>query len=500
MRAPQRILIALLLLSGRLAPSLANPYAVEVTRAHGPFGASPYDEPTAVLGAPATQFYDPLGAFSGGTTNRRVKLVEGAYNVAPSTNALLTPKLLLTLSGGSEIMVRFDHPVYDDPANPYGIDLLVFGNSFFTPNALVNDSTDMNTCLLTGGAFYEPLKVSVSPGYTGQPGEQPTDPDTWPWYRYDNGPYGDSAFPTQAFQWNRATTNWSAELMDFTKPVNPAMNTIISAGGLSAADAIGLYDGAGGGTGFDLSASGFSWIQYLKVEGIDPDFSDGEIDAVAIVRPMVVGDTLAIAPENILSNTATLCFQQPGAENQNQITLRFNAIDDLAKVATAPLTDLTTFAPLPGPPLQAVQLEFVPLLGTNLANFNANLALAAGPNYSGSGGDLLVLQSSGANWSFLPFTFDPANRRVAVPGITNLSAFVVIRFSPPALQLTMTGPDCNLHFVPVFGLIHTLERSTNLATWSALSSFTASNTLPVVIPDKTPPRENAFYRLKVHSP
>jgi hypothetical protein len=44
---------------GEPVPALSNPFAFEVVAAQGPFGASPYDDPTSVLGMPSTNFYDP---------------------------------------------------------------------------------------------------------------------------------------------------------------------------------------------------------------------------------------------------------------------------------------------------------------------------------------------------------------------------------------------------------------------------------------------------------
>ena len=488
----------MLLLAGGGVASLASPFAVEVVRAHGPFGPAPYNDTNAVLGAPATRFYNAFG--SGGITNRRVMLIEGAFNVAPDTNGLITASLIVTLDGGSEIIAKFDQPIHDDPAHPYGIDLLVFGNSFYPANGLVSDNANLNTLQRTGGGFFEPTKVSVSPGYTGQPGEVPDDPDTWPWYRYDNGPYADTSFPTHAYKWNRATTNWSNETMDFSKPVNPAMKSPLLAGGLSAADAIDLYVGSGGGAGFDLSESGFVSVQYAKVEGIDPGFSEGEVDAFAIVRSMIIGDALSIAPENILSNTATLCFQKTGAENENVATLAFTAVSDRAQVSTAPLNDLNAFAPLPGVARTAVQLNLVPILGAIPVTFTTDLTLTAGTNYPGNGSDLLLLQSSGTNWNALSFTYQLTNHQVRVSGVTNLSAFVVVQFTAPTLQIAATGSGYDLAFTPIVSLTHTLERSTNLVHWSALNSFTATNALPVVIADSTPPPEEAFYRLRLNQP
>ena len=230
---------------------------------------------------PSTDFYDPWGEWSGGTTERRVKLVEAAYNL----DVAQSHKLITTLQEGSAIIVRFEQPIRDNPAHPYGIDLLVFGNAFYAASGMVTDGTDLNSLMLAGAGFFEPTKVSVSPSYTGRPGQDPTDRETWDWDRYDTGPYADSAFPTQAYAWDRATSTWSSELMDFTKPVNPTLNTRLNSGDtspLSGADAIEFYDGSGGGTGFDLAESGFIAVQYVKVEGL-PDYRGGEIDAFSSV-------------------------------------------------------------------------------------------------------------------------------------------------------------------------------------------------------------------------
>ncbi len=251
------------------AVAFASPFATQVVDFGGVFGNSPYDDPASVLGKPSTDFYDPWGGWSGGTTDRKVKLVEPAYNVDQASKKLIT-----TLNDYSYIVVSFDHQVEDDPANPYGIDFLVFGNAFYVGDGFVHDGTDMGTYMLTGGAFTEDVLVSVS-----QDGQN--------WYTYQNGPYGDTAFPTHAYQWDQAQYNatgdgWTNEQMDFTKPVNPAYNDTLINGGISGADAIALYEGSGGGTGFDLAESGFEWIQYIKVEGTT-GFAGGEIDAFADV-------------------------------------------------------------------------------------------------------------------------------------------------------------------------------------------------------------------------
>jgi hypothetical protein len=475
-------------------PSVAStnlPYAAQVVAAQGPFGPSPYNDPACVLGSPSTRFYE-----SASKPATRVKMVESAYNFSLVNGQ--TNKLIITMNNGSSIVARFDHPVQDNPVNPYGIDFMVFGNTFYTGNGFSSDAANMNTLNLTGGSFSEPTKISVSPGYTGQPGEDPGNPATWPWYRYDNGPYADSIFPTQAYRWSRVGTNWTEELLDPTKPVNPVLQTRFAAGGLTVADGIDLYDGSSGGTGFDLGASGFTSIQYIKAEGLSPGFNAGEIDAFTIVRPMTVGDELSVAPANLTNNTAHLFFQDPADPTRNVISLAFAAVDGLAKVSTARLDDPARLAPVVGIPVTAVQLDWAPLLGTNAVNFQSDLTLTTGGNYAGNGNDLRVTEWSGTNWTQQGFAYNPTNRSIVVAGVTNLSAFVVAQLIAPRLDIHSNTNGFVFQFIPVPNCPHTLERSTDFTHWTQFATVTPTNAAPVTLQDDTAPAGRSFYRLHLN--
>ncbi|MEJ0088442.1 MAG: hypothetical protein WDM80_01580 [Limisphaerales bacterium] len=474
------------------AASTNSVYAVQIIAAQGPFGASPYNDTNCILGAPATRFYESVSKPA-----TRVKIVEPAYNYAPDK----TNKLIITLNTGSSIIAKFNQPVYDNPANPYGMDFEVFGNAFYAGNGFSSDTANMNIYKLTSGGFYEPTKVSVSPGYTGQPGEIAGDASTWPWYRYDNGPYADTDCPTQGYKWNRAETNWTDEVMDFTKPVNPALKTKLNTSGstLSAADAMDLYDGSGGGTGFDLKPSGFAWIQYIKVEGI-AGFTGGEVDAMSIIRPMTIGDTMSISPANLTNNTTQFFFQKPGAENQNILSLNFTNVSDVAQIKTARLDDPALLGSVVGTPVNALQLTVAAILNTNVVSFYADLGLSGGANYTGNGGDLHVAQWTGTNWLTQPFAFNPTNNTVIIAGVTNLSAFVVSQIIPPQLSLQSVTNGFAFQFTPVANCPQTLERSTDLVTWVSLATFTPTNSILVTLTDTNAPADKAFYRLHLTIP
>jgi hypothetical protein len=500
MSAPRSILTAACLLGLGLTWVAAGPHALEVVRAQGPFGNAPYDDPAALIGAPATRFYDPLGPLFGSPTHGRVKLVEPAYNIAADTNGLPTPNLLLTLGAGSDVIVRFDPPVTNCPANPHGIDLLVFGNAFYSAAGAVSDDADMNTLLLTGGVFAEQLKVSVSPGYTSQPGESPADPDTWPWHRYETGPYADTAFPTHAFRWDRATAAWTEDLMDFSKPVNPAMESVIRAGGLTAADALDLYDGSGGGTGLDLAESGFDWIRFVRVDGLDAGFAEGEIDAFAAALPRLIGDSLTVVPQGISTNPVSLFFQWSTLPGITQLRLDVTELDAMARIATTPVDDLTSLPTLPGVPLNVIELTASRLIGAGNLSVVTDLALSTGPGYAGDGSDLVVLRPGGGGWTELPFTFEPENSGVLVENVTAFSTFVLAQLAAPPLQISRNEESIHLIYPPVVGNLHVLEKSTNLWTWFPIHALTASNTTPVEVVETMEPTVRALYRLRMEAP
>lgn len=239
-----------------------NDFAVEVVASSGLPATSLYNDPAAVLGRPTLKFNNGTIA---NPAFRRVKIIEPAFNTG-----LANERLITTFNANQSVTVRMGRTVFDHPNNPYGIDLNVFGNSFFTVSSggTTSDATNFNTATISASLFAENVRVSVSP-------------DNVNWYTYLGGRTGDGLYPTNSYRWDRTSAAWSDDELDPTKPVDPSL-TLASLGGKTGADVLDLYNGSAGGAGFDLALSGFSFINYVRFDG-QTGFSGGEIDAVAAV-------------------------------------------------------------------------------------------------------------------------------------------------------------------------------------------------------------------------
>jgi len=231
-----------------------DPFAVEVVE-YGGLGDSPYNDPSTVLGRPTISIFDSWAGPAGADVG--ISMVYGTW----------TPDTVLSLNSGGYVTVRFDGPVYNDPLNAYGMDFIVFGNSFFPgKSGWVDADTDMAAYRINsaGGVFgsAEPMVVSVSQ-------------DGTTWYTFTSKTAGEY-WPTQAFaQWDAVNGQWDPDsIADFTRPMNPDLLPI-SFGNLTVAEALLLYDGSAGGTAFDIGELGLDWIEYVRVEG------KGNIDAFA---------------------------------------------------------------------------------------------------------------------------------------------------------------------------------------------------------------------------
>jgi hypothetical protein len=450
-----------------------NDFAIQVVSFSGISSKSPYNDPSAVLGRPTLTFFDVA---DGGVTNR-TSIIDPPYNVSPGGGDVITE-----ITNGGQITVMMGRKVYHDPSHPYGVDLIVFGNSFFSaPNAptTVSDLTDLDSANLGGGTNGHPTTVSVSPDGTN-------------WFTFSNAP---TLFPANAYRWDDANQSWTDEQLNPTKPLNPSVYETDFAG-LTVASALDLFSGSAGGTGYNLEASGFPWIQYVRVEPGSNSYT--VIDAIAAVNPVVEGDTVTIAPGDITLGMTNLAFQVPDNISQTLISLNFNSVSDVTEIGTVGLSDFSSFAPVPGKLLNAFQISATAVSGAAAAPFLAEVGLSTGSNYTGNGSDLRVLQWNGASWSSDAFSFSATNQQVWVAGLTNLSAFVVAQISAPVLSVQMGANGLSFQFTPFANLSYTLRRSTDLRAWTSIKTLTAPSEQPLTMQDPAPPASYAFYRLLVN--
>ncbi|MGD0816051.1 MAG: hypothetical protein ABSA83_20865 [Verrucomicrobiota bacterium] len=446
-----------------------NDFAVQVVSSSGVDPEYPYNDPTAILGPPTLTFVD---IFDGDTTNR-TSIIDPAYWLAPAGSDVITE-----IASGGQITVMMGRKVCHNPINPYGIDLMVFGYAWFEVRGDVSDSTDLDATQLSRTIYNHPTTVSVSPDGTN-------------WYTFPNTP---GLFPDNAYRWDEANQSWTGEQFNPTKPLNPTVYATDFAG-QTVASGLDQFIGSAGGTGYDLGASGFPSIQYVRVQPGPGTYT--VIDAIAAVNPAVEGDALSITPGNISSCITNLAFQKPDDTSRNLISVSFSSVSEAAKVSTVALSDFSPFAQVPGSVCSAYQITVTPMSGTTAVTFNANIALSAGDSYSGDGSDLRVLQWDGTGWNVHAFTFNASSNLACVTGLTNLSAFVVTRLSPQ-LSLHSGVGGFYIPLTPFANVTYMLQRSTDLVTWACVSTITPTSEQPVTLQDPNPMPSLAFYRVEVN--
>jgi hypothetical protein len=236
------------------APTMAaDPWAdTVVSFAAGVDGNPAYGDPTTTIGDP--ERFTGEGIFPG---------VVSPFNPAFGTDEIVS------IGVGGALVVQFDEPVTDDPGNPFGIDLLVFGNAGFIDSAFPSG--------IVGGMF----------GADGGVIEVSADGAAWVEI---TGVLADGPFPTLGYEDGGPYDAVPGTIeTSFTRPVDPA---------LSMGDLLGLdldavrqlYAGAGGGAGVDLAGTGLASISYVRISNPPDGAGPLEIDAFSDVTAVPAGD------------------------------------------------------------------------------------------------------------------------------------------------------------------------------------------------------------------
>lgn len=242
------VFLVLALAAGLPAPArAADPWADAFFDFSPGVGGSPvYADPAAVVGPP-TRFSGAIFGFPAAVT---------------PFSPPFDPGEIVSIGAGGSLTVRFDEPVTDDPLNPFGVDLLLFGNAFYTDLAYPAG--------LAGpiGADIGVIEVSA-------------DGLDWRTIPLVNP---DGRFPTLGYSDLTDPYSTSPGLVpsDFTRPVDPSFDPT----GLTFAEIVAGYSGSGGGAGVDLAAASLSSISYVRVSKPAGVPGGLEIDALADVSPV----------------------------------------------------------------------------------------------------------------------------------------------------------------------------------------------------------------------
>jgi len=262
-------MLMLMVLGASASAQTADPWADNVIEYHpgtditNDFVAgTPFDNASTVLGEP-TRFTSDAANFGGATT--------------PLQSAFRNDEVVSIGRGGS-LTVSFDEPVTNDPNNPFGIDLLVFGNSFLI-GSFFNDDFSFNPLGIVG----------EMPSLSSEGGVIELSDDGVTFVTVSNID-GDGLYPTYGYTdlTDPFPTLAGSIPTNFTKPVNPTFEVV----GKTFAEVIAGYDGAGGGAGIDIGALGFSQITHVRVSNPPGAASVPEIDAFADVAPVPEPATL----------------------------------------------------------------------------------------------------------------------------------------------------------------------------------------------------------------
>jgi hypothetical protein len=231
---------------------------------------------------PAPGYSDPLTAL--GSPERFTG--EGLF---PGVVSFFNPPFLtceiVSIGTGGHLVVRFDTAVLDDPMNPFGIDLLVFGNAGFIDGSFPAG--------VVGGVF----------GADGGSVELSADCENWVAVPEVTA---DGLLPTLGYLDSGPYDTVPGEVpSDFTLPPDPALS-LGDLMGLSHEELLVIYGGSGGGTGVDLGAVNLPSVTCVRI--VNGGATHIEIDALSDVAPVRRGDPADIDGDGTVGVTDLLAL------------------------------------------------------------------------------------------------------------------------------------------------------------------------------------------------
>jgi len=178
--------------------------------------------------------YSPGAGFTAGYTNAAAALGEPSRSTPGQFGGPVDPfdppylsSQLVSVGGGGSLTVDFGTSIFNDPAHRFGLDFMIYANSGFV---ITNGD-------FTGGGITDGSLFGGNPGAT----RVSVSADNVHYFQLDPArtPTVGTLFPTDG-------------IGSFDIAVDPAL-TSASFAGLGLAGIRVLYDGSGGGAGFDLA-------------------------------------------------------------------------------------------------------------------------------------------------------------------------------------------------------------------------------------------------------
>lgn len=207
--------------------------------------------------------YLPGTGFAAGYTNASSALGSPALGggVTPFSPPF-SANQLVSIGAGGEITLQMNTPIVNDPAAPFGLNFIIFANSFFVQNG----GTGQNATT-SGSLFFHSAStlVQVSPDdinwYTLNPAVAPQPGEFFPTYGGGNPLF----------------------------PVNPALANMNFAG-MTLAQIESLYGGSAGGTGYSLA-----WAQ--DSNGNSVDLATADYVRIEVQSGVLDMDAISAVPE-----------------------------------------------------------------------------------------------------------------------------------------------------------------------------------------------------------
>jgi hypothetical protein len=225
--------------------ALASWFALVSTTAHAQFAGNVIS-------------YAPGTGFAAGFTNASSGLGSPALGsgVTPFSPPF-SKSQLVSIGAGGEITLQMDVPIVNDPTEPFGLNFIIFANSFFVQNGGSGQSATTS-----GSLFFHSAStlIQVSPDnvnwYTLNPTLAPQPGEWFPTYGGGN--------PLSAVDPSLATMNFA---------------------GMTLAQIESLYGGSAGGTGYSLSwaqDSGGNSVNLASADCVRIEVQSGVLDMDAI--------------------------------------------------------------------------------------------------------------------------------------------------------------------------------------------------------------------------